>query len=247
MMGRGKLCSYTYMTSKKRKIRFDIISIFPQMFESYFGNSILARAQREKRLDVRLHDLRKWTKDKHRTVDDKPFGGGPGMVMMVGPFYRAVKSLRLRTKCGSAGVRECGSRIVLMSAKGKRFTHKDAVRLSKYDRVVILCGRYEGVDERVAKKICDEEISIGDYVLTGGEVAAMVVVDAVTRHIPGVLGKAESLTQESHTEEGVTEYPQYTRPEKFEHKKGKHWIAPKILLSGDHKKIEDWRRDKSGK
>jgi tRNA (guanine37-N1)-methyltransferase len=227
------------MPNKKRKIRFDIISIFPQMFESYFGASILGRAQKNNLLDIRLHDLRRWTKDVHRTVDDKPFGGGPGMVMMVEPFFKAIKSLRLRNKRRA--------RVVLMSAKGKRFTHRDAVRLAKYDRVVILCGRYEGVDERVAKKIADEEISIGDFVLTGGEVAAMVVVDAVTRHIPGVLGKAASLEQESHTQEGVTEYPQYTRPAEFEHQKGHVWRVPKVLLSGDHKKIEDWRREQSGR
>ncbi len=227
------------MTFKKRKIRCDIISIFPKMFEGYFDNSILARAQKKKLLDIRLHDLRRWTKDRHRTVDDRPFGGGPGMVMMVEPFFRAIRALRRNSKGKN--------RIILTSAKGKPFTHKDAVRLAKYDRIIILCGRYEGVDERVAKKIADEEMSIGNYVLTGGELAAMVIVDAVARHIPGVLGKAESLSQESHTEEGVTEYPQYTRPEKFEHDKGKHWVVPKILLSGDHKKIADWRRKQSGK
>lgn len=238
-----------HMPTKKKKIRFDIISIFPGMFESYFGESIIGRAVRQKLVDIRLHDLRKWTKDRHRTVDDKPFGGGPGMVMMVEPFWRAVRSLRLgRKKAGQKDRRTAGqNRIILMSAKGKRFTHKDAVRLAKYDRIVLLCGRYEGVDERVAKNICDEEISIGDFVLTGGELAAMTIVDAVSRHIPGVLGKAESLESESHTEEGVTEYPQYTRPADFSPAPSKHWRVPKILLSGDHKKIEDWRKEQSGK
>jgi tRNA (guanine37-N1)-methyltransferase len=170
------------------------------------------------------------------------------MVMMVEPFYRAVKSLRIHI---SRSCRACPCpkkkkhRIVLMSAKGKRFTHKHAVRLAKYDRIVLLCGRYEGVDERIAKKIADEEISIGDFVLTGGELPAMVVVDAVSRQIPGVLGKAESLEAESHTEEGVTEYPQYTRPADFSPAPGQHWRIPKILLSGDHKKVKDWRNDKS--
>ncbi|MEA3248830.1 MAG: tRNA (guanosine(37)-N1)-methyltransferase TrmD [Patescibacteria group bacterium] len=233
---------------KKKKIRFDIISIFPGMFGGYFGDSIIGRAVKNKLIDIRLHDLRKWTKDRHHKVDDKPFGGGPGMVMMVGPFYKAVKSLRLRRfkakELRSLGAKE---RVVLMSAKGKRFTHKHAVRLAKYDRIVLLCGRYEGVDERVAKKIADEEISIGDFVLTGGELPAMVIVDAVARHIPGVLGKAESLEAESHTEEGVTEYPQYTRPADFSPTPGKHWRIPKILLSGDHKKVRDWRKEKSGK
>lgn len=226
------------MKKAKKKIRFDIISIFPGMFESYFDGSIIGRAVRQKLIDIRLHDLRKWTRDRHRTVDDKPFGGGPGMVMMVEPFFRAIRSLRLRDRKKA--------RVILMSAKGKRFTHKEAVRLAKYDRIVLLCGRYEGVDERVAKKIADEEISIGDFVLTGGELPAMVIVDAVSRHIPGVLGKAESLEAESHTEEGVTEYPQYTRPADFSPAPGKHWRVPKILLSGDHKKIEDWRKEQSG-
>ncbi|MFH2063149.1 MAG: tRNA (guanosine(37)-N1)-methyltransferase TrmD [bacterium] len=226
------------MTKTKKKIRFDIISIFPSMFGSYFGDSIIARAIKQKLIDVRSHDLRHWSDDpKHHRVDDRPFGGGPGMVMMVGPFYRAIKSLRLRNKKKA--------RVILMSAKGKRFTHQEAVRLAKYDRLVLLCGRYEGVDERVAQKIADEELSIGDFVLTGGELAAMVVVDAVSRHVPGVLGKEESLATESHTDEGVTEYPQYTRPADFSPARGQHWRTPEVLLSGDHAKIEKWRREKS--
>ncbi|MBU0625197.1 tRNA (guanosine(37)-N1)-methyltransferase TrmD [Patescibacteria group bacterium] len=231
------------MTIQKHKIRFDIISIFPKMFEGYFSDSIIARAQKKRLIDIRLHDLRRWTNDRHRTVDDKPFGGGPGMIMMIEPFYRAVRSLRLlrNKKTSDLKQKKSTNRVILMSAKGKRFTHKDAVRLAKYNRIVLLCGRYEGVDERVARKICDEEISIGDYVLTGGELAAMVVVDAVARHLPGVLGKSESLTQESHTEEGKTEYPQYTRPANFSPTDGKHWRTPSVLLSGDHKKIKAWR------
>jgi len=226
------------MTHKKeKKLRFDIVSIFPQMFESYFGESIIARGIKQKLLDIRLHDLRRWSEGRHRRVDDRPFGGGPGMVMMVEPFYRAIKSLRLRNRQKS--------RVILMSAKGRRFTHREAIRLAKYDRLVLLCGRYEGVDERVAKHIADEELSIGDFVLTGGELAAMVVVDAVSRQIPGVLGKEESLSQESHVEEGVTEYPQYTRPADFSPICGQHWQTPKILLSGDHQKVETWRQEKA--
>lgn len=218
-------------------MRFDVLTIFPKMFGSYFSESIIKRAKRRGILDIRVHDLRKWTKDKHRSVDDKPFGGGPGMVMAVEPFYRALKSLRV----GKSRAR----RVILLSAKGKRFTHKDSVRLSKYKRLVLLCGRYEGVDERVAKKLADEELSIGEYVLTGGELPAMVVIDAVARQVKGVLGKEESLKTESFTEEGVTEHPQYTRPEVFEPQKGIKWRVPKILLSGDHKKIEEWRRKRS--
>ncbi|OGM01077.1 tRNA (guanosine(37)-N1)-methyltransferase TrmD [Candidatus Uhrbacteria bacterium RIFOXYC2_FULL_47_19] len=225
------------MSKTKKKIRFDIISIFPQMFEGYFSESIIARGRQQKLLDIRLHDLRRWSEGRHRQVDDRPFGGGPGMVMMVGPFFRAIKSLRLLNRQKS--------RIILMSAKGRRFTHREAVRLAKYDRLVLLCGRYEGVDERVAKHIADEELSVGDFVLTGGELAAMIVVDAVSRQIPGVLGKKESLNQESHVEDGVTEYPQYTRPADFSPVRGQRWPTPKILLSGDHQKIETWRQKKA--
>ncbi|MDD5251391.1 MAG: tRNA (guanosine(37)-N1)-methyltransferase TrmD [Patescibacteria group bacterium] len=214
-------------------MRFDILTIFPKMFDGYFGESIIKRARAGKKLDIRVHDLRRWSADKHRKVDDRPFGGGPGMVMGVGPFYRALKFLKALTNRST--------RVILMSAKGKRFTHADAVRLAKYKRVVLLCGRYEGVDERVAQHLADEEISIGDFVLTGGELAAMVVVDAVARHVPGVLGKAESLKEESHAEEGVTEYPQYTRPEVFSPKRGVKWSVPNVLMSGDHKKIAEWR------
>jgi tRNA (guanine37-N1)-methyltransferase len=216
-------------------MRFDILTIFPPMFSGYFGESIIKRAVERGTLDIRVHDLRDWSEDKHRKVDDRPFGGGPGMVMGVGPFDRALKSLK-------AGKR--GDRVILLSAKGKRFVHTDAVRLAKYKRIILLCGRYEGVDERVAKHLADEELSIGDYVLTGGELPAMVVVDAVSRHVPGVLGKDTSLAEESHAEAGKTEYPQYTRPEVYSPKKGIRWKVPKELLTGDHAKIAEWRQKK---
>lgn len=243
-------------------MRFDILTIFPGMFAGYLDESIIKRGRERGLLDIRVHDLRRWAEGKHRKVDDRPFGGGPGMVMAVGPFFRALKSLRALTVVGPArnslaravpeasagGRRHPGStsrtRIILLSAKGKTFTHKEAIRLAKYDRLVLLCGRYEGVDERVAAQLADEELSIGNYVLTGGELPALVVVDAVSRHIPGVLGKAASLEQESHIEEGVTEYPQYTRPEIFAPKRGEKWKVPPILLSGDHKKIAEWRQKK---
>ena len=227
-------------------MQFDILTIFPKMFDGYFSESIIKRARERKLLDIRVHDLRAWSEDKHHKVDDKPYGGGPGMVMAIGPFFRALKGLKVggqRTAVSGRRARN-GTRIILMSAKGKKFTHREAVRLAKYDRVVLLCGRYEGVDERVAAHLADEELSIGEYVLTGGELPAMVVVDAVSRHVPGVLGAKESLTRESHTEEGVTEHPQYTRPDVFSPKKGTRWSVPKILLSGDHKKIEEWRKKK---
>ncbi len=220
-------------------MRFDILTIFPEMFDGYFGESIIKRACEKKLLDIRVYNLRKWSADKkHHKVDDKPYGGGPGMVMMVEPFYRALRQLK-----ALKGSKSRTTRVIMMSPKGKRLNHNEVLRLAKYKRIVMLCGRYEGVDERVMKNLCDEEISIGDYVLTGGELAAMVITDAVSRHIPGVLGKQESLAQESHTEEGVTEYPQYTRPDVFipEKRGRKKWLVPDVLLSGDHKKINEWR------
>jgi len=221
-------------------MRIDIISIFPSMFEAYLGESIIGRARRGGLLDIRVHDLRDQATDRHRTVDDKPFGGGPGMVMKVEPFAKALKTLRIRDRART--------RVILLSAKGKQFTHKEAVRLAtKYRRLVLLCGRYEGVDERVASHLADEELSIGPYVLTGGELPAMVVTDAVVRHVPGVLGAEASLAEESHAVEGVTEYPQYTRPAEYSPRKGVSWKVPKVLLSGDHAKIAEWRRKKGGK
>ncbi len=218
-------------------MRFDVLTIFPAMFESYFSESIIKRARERGLLDIRVHDLRAWAENKHNRVDDKPYGGGPGMVMQVGPFYRALKALKALTPTTRKKIR-----IILMSAKGKRFTHKDAVRLAKYSRIVLLCGRYEGVDERVAEHLADEEISIGDFVLTGGELPAMTLIDSVSRQVKGVLGKSESLARESHAEPGLTEHPQYTRPEVFEPKKGQRWSVPDVLVGGDHAKIEAWRK-----
>ena len=211
--------------------RLDIITIFPEVCTPYLQASILGRAQKKKLLDLRTHDLRSYTKDKHNRVDDTPYGGGPGMVMQVEPFDRALKRVRTRRK---------KVRVVMTSAAGKRFTQKDAKRLAKYDQVVFLCGRYEGIDARVEKHLADESLSIGDYVLTGGELPALVMSDATARMVPGVLGKAESLETESHTVEGVLEYPQYTKPEKYG-----RWKVPEVLLSGDHKKIEEWRKNNS--
>ncbi len=207
--------------AKRKALQIDIITIFPEMVMPYLSGSILGRGAKSGALKFAVHQLRKWTTDKHNTVDDKPFGGGPGMVMKVEPFDKALKSLKLKKK----------SRVILTSAQGKPFTQADAMRLAKYDRLVFLCGRYEGVDERVAQHLVDEEFSIGDYVLTGGELAAMVMADAVSRHIPGVLGKGESL------EEVHGSFPQYTRPEVY-----KKWKVPEVLLSGNHKKIEEWRK-----
>jgi len=212
-------------------IRFDILTIFPEMFTSYVNESILARAQKKRLIKIKPHNLRDYARDKHRKVDDRPFGGGAGMTMMFEPIARAVNKLKKKKK----------SRVILFSTRGKQFDDTAAKRLSKYDQLILICGRYEGVDERVAQKIADEEISLGDYVLTGGELASMIVIDAVARKIPGVLGKTESL------EENQGSYPTYTRPEVVEYKKpgAKHiqkLKVPKVLLSGNHKEIDKWRK-----
>ncbi len=228
-------------------MRFDLLTIFPEMFSGYFDESIIKRAQKKKLLAIRVHDLRKWVQDKHHKVDDKPYGGGPGMVFKVEPVFKALRALKTlppHLNPPPRGERKGGggTRIILTSARGKQFTTADAKRLSKYKRVVIICGRYEGVDERVAKHLVDEELSIGPYVLTGGELPAMVMLDSIARQVPGVLGKQESLEE---TRGGS--FPTYTRPEVFEgirnYEPGtRKWKVPKVLLLGDHKKIEEWRQ-----
>ncbi|MCX6766083.1 MAG: tRNA (guanosine(37)-N1)-methyltransferase TrmD [Candidatus Moranbacteria bacterium] len=213
------------------KVKFHIITLFPQMFEGYFSHSILKKAEKKGLIDVKVYNLRDYTADKHRTADDTPYGGGAGMVLKIEPIYRCVQDLKSKIKNQKSKLR-----IALFSAKGKKYTQKEAERLVKYNDLILICGRYEGVDERVAKYIADEEISIGDYVLTGGEIPAMILVDSIARLIPGVLSNTESLKSESHSNEGYLEYPQYTKPENF-----RGWKVPKILLSGNHKRIEEWR------
>lgn len=232
---------------RSKPLRVDVITIFPEVIEPYFKASILKRGQEKKLLDLRAHQLRTWTHDNHHTVDDKPFGGGPGMVMKVQPFHEALVALGVRNKDGKKPASAKKTRVILTSAKGKTFSQQEARRLTQYDRLVFLCGRYEGIDERVAEHLADEELSIGNYVLTGGELAAMVMTDAVARLRPGVLGQQESLTMESHDEEGVLEYAQYTRPDVYPINKKKSWNVPDILLSGDHKKIREWREALSKK
>jgi tRNA (guanine37-N1)-methyltransferase len=193
--------------------------------------------------------LRKWTSDKHKTVDDTPYGGGAGMVMKVEPIYKAIKTIKQKNNKAKK------QKTILLSAKGRKWNQQRVKKYFKLDNIILICGRYEGVDERV-KKFIDEEISIGDYVLTGGEIAAMAIVDSITRLLPNVLGNPESLNHESHSTPGLLEYPQYTRPEVFEATpfiKGnrgdlrgiKKYKVPKVLLSGNHKKIEEWRRKHS--
>lgn len=218
-------------------MKFEVITIFPDLFKGFIGESLLARAQKKKLIKINLHNLRKWTDDKHKTVDDRPYGGGAGMVLKVEPIFKAVKTLK--SKKGK-------TRVILLSAKGKTFDQKKAQQLSKYDQLIFICGRYEGVDERVAKYVADEEISIGNYVLFGGEVPAMVIVEVVSRLIPGVVAKEESVKNESFSdkESKEKEYPQYTRPEVFIVNKKKLNVPP-VLLSGNHKKIAEWRRKNS--
>lgn len=214
-------------------LQFDIITVFPEIFSSYFSESMILRGQKKKLIKINIHDLRKWTTDKRKTVDDKQYGGGPGMVMKVEPITKALRALKKTKK----------TKVILFSASGKQFTNSVAAELAeKFDRIILICGHYEGVDERVKKVVKDlgfkiSELSIGPYVLTGGELPAMVLVDAVTRRIPGVLGKTESL-EEKRLGVGV---PVYTRPEIFKFR-GKKYSVPKVLLSGDHKKIEEWRK-----
>lgn len=217
-------------------MKFDIITIFPDLFKGFISESLLARAQKKKLITIKTHDLRKWTDDKHKTVDGRPYGGGAGMVLKIEPIWKVVQSLKSKVKSKKSKVRT-----VLLSAKGKTFTQKDAQRLSKYNQIIFICGRYEGVDERVAKYVADEEVSIGNYVLFGGEVPAMVIIEAVSRLIPGVVAKEESVKNESFTKNTPKEHPHYTRPEVFI-LNGKKLRVPPVLLSGDHKKIEEWRK-----
>jgi len=210
-------------------MKADIITIFPDIFNSYFSESIIKRAREKKLIEIEVHNLRDFTTDKHKTVDDTPYGGGAGMVLKVEPIYKCVESIKSSLESNK-------TRTILFSAKGKRYTQEDAVRLSQYSNLILICGRYEGVDERVAENIVDEELSIGDFVLTGGELPAMILVDSIARLIPGVLGNEDSARTESHSELGYLEYPQYTKPEDFQ-----GWKVPKILLEGNHKKIGEWR------
>lgn len=209
-------------------ITFNIITIFPKIFNSYFKESLLGKAQKKGLIKIKVHDLRGFASDKHKSVDDMPYGGGVGMVLKVEPIYKAVQKIKNKNK---------KTRVILFSAKGKKLTQDKVKQLSKFSQLILICGRYEGVDERVAKYIADEEISIGEYVLSGGEIPAMAVVEAVSRYVRGVIGKEESLREESFSgRDKKLEYPQYTRPEEF-----RGFRVPKMLLSGNHKKIREWR------
>ena len=212
-------------------MKIDIVTIFPEMFVGPFGESIVKRAIDQKQVDIKIHDLREWTEDKHRSVDAPPYGGGAGMVMRVDVIDKAVSSLRSKE-----------TKVILLDTKGKIYSQNEAVRMSKEKHLILIAGHYEGIDHRVHEEIADEVYSIGEYVLTGGELPVMVVVDSIVRLIPGVLGNPESLSEESYSEPGKREYPQYTRPSEY-----KGWKVPEVLLEGNHAEIEKWRKEKSGK
>ncbi len=213
-------------------MKIDVLTIFPEMFEGPFRESMIKRAQEKKLVEIKIHDLRDWAEDKHKTVDDKPFGGGPGMVIKVEVIDKALKALKTdKTK------------VILLTPQGKTFKQKVAKKLSKLGHIIMICGHYEGFDERIREHLVDEEISIGDYVLTGGEIPAMVIVDSVARLLPGVVGNEKSVKDESFSPPaGGLEYPQYTRPAKY-----KGWQIPEVLLSGDHEKIKKWRKEQAEK
>ena len=216
-------------------MRIDILTLFPKMFENILGESMLKIAQKKGLVEINVRNLRDWTDDAHKTADDKPFGGGPGMVMKIEPVYCALEELMIPPRRWDPRLRGgSGVKVILLTPQGKKFDQKAAKRLAKNKRLVLICGHYEGVDERI-RELADEEVSIGDYVLTCGELPALVVVDAVVRLIPGVLGHDDSIRSESF-ENSLLEYPQYTRPAEFKGMK-----VPGVLLSGDHKKIEGWR------
>jgi tRNA (guanine37-N1)-methyltransferase len=209
-------------------MKIDVVTIFPKMVEGPLAEGVVARAIARGLLDVRVHDLRDFTTDRHRVVDDVPFGGGPGMVLKPEPLFRAVDAIR-----AEAGEPQA---IVLVSPHGRRFNQTEAARLASLDHVVILCGRYEGIDDRVRENLATEELSIGDYVLSGGELPALVIVDAVARLIPGVVGDEDSVAGDSFSR-GLLDYPHYTRPAEF-----REWKVPDVLVSGHHAEIRKWRK-----
>jgi len=210
-------------------MRFDIITIFPEMFRDVFSGGVLKKAQEIGLIEIKVHNLRDFTEDKHRQVDDRPFGGDPGMVLKPEPLFKAVETIRSGP----------GIPVILLSPQGRKFDSREAETFAGLSQIILICGRYEGVDERVNEFLATDEISVGDYVLTGGEFPAMVIVDAVSRFVPHVVGKQESVRSDSFYE-GLLGHPQYTRPRNFRGMK-----VPEILFSGDHKKIEAWRRQRA--
>jgi len=211
---------------------FNVLTIFPEFFRGPFEHGVIERAQKAALIEIRVHDLRNWTRDRHKTVDDRPFGGGEGMVLKAEPIFEAVEAI---WPGRSPGDRK--RRVVLLSAQGRKFDQALAREFAGLDELLLICGRYEGVDERVAEHLVDEEISVGDFVLSGGELPAALVIDAVARLREGVLGNKDSALRESFSEDGLLDCPQYTRPAEF-----RGWKAPETLLGGNHEEIRQWRR-----
>jgi len=213
-------------------VRFDVITIFPDFFRGPFEFGVIRRGREKGLIDTRVHDLRDYTTDRHRTVDDRPFGGGEGMVFKPEPIFKAVEAIRENN----------AAEVVVLSAAGRRFDQAEALRLSKPPQVILICGRYEGIDERVIEHLATAEVSIGDFVLSGGEIGAALIVDAAARYVPGVVGKEESVLRDSFSDpaalERTVEYPHYTRPEDF-----RGWKAPPVLISGDHEAVRQWREE----
>jgi tRNA (guanine37-N1)-methyltransferase len=211
-------------------VKFHIVTIFPEFFRGPFEHGVIQKAREAGLIEIQVHDLRTWTYDRHRTVDDRPFGGGEGMLLKAAPIFEAVEAVWPE--------RSEGSKVVLLSAQGKKFDQAKAREFSGLKELLLICGRYEGVDERVAEHLADEELSIGDYVLSGGELAAAVVVDAVARLQAGVLGNETSSVDESFGEAGLLDWPQYTRPAEF-----RGWKVPEVLIGGNHEEVRKWRRN----
>lgn len=216
-------------------MQIDILTIFPNMFVGPFSESIIKRAVEKNAITINVHDLRQWASGSHHATDDRPYGGGPGMVMLVEPIDKAIKELISNTQFPISN-----RKIIVTAASGESFTQSKAREYQQLDQLIIIAGHYEGIDQRVIDHLADESISIGNYVLTGGELPAMVITDAITRLIPGVLGDPESIVDESHSQVGYKEYPHYTRPENYN-----GWSVPDVLLSGNHADIQAWRKQKS--
>jgi tRNA (guanine37-N1)-methyltransferase len=211
-------------------VKFHIVTIFPEFFRGPFEHGVIQKAREAELIEIQVHDLRTWTYDRHRTVDDRPFGGGEGMLLKAAPIFEAVEAVWPE--------RSERSKVILLSAQGKKFDQAKAREFSGLKELLLICGRYEGVDERVAEHLADEELSIGDYVLSGGELAAAVVVDAVARLQAGVLGNETSSVDESFGETGLLDWPQYTRPAEF-----RGWKVPDVLIGGNHEEVRKWRRN----
>lgn len=215
-------------------MQFEVFTLLPEVFPPYLESSILQRARQRGLIEIRVHNIRDYTHDKHHTTDDTPYGGGGGMVMKPEPVFEAVESV-----LGTDSAQDVPVPVILLTPQGRVFTQRVVEELARHERIALLCGRYEGVDERIREHLVTDEISVGDYVLTGGELPALIIIDAVSRLIPGVLGDPTGAEDDSHSM-GLLEYPHYTRPPEF-----RGWKVPEVLLSGDHGKIEKWRREQA--